>query len=357
MIYPLVLSVNRPLLFVVLLATIGGLRGEAVPFEFAFGGNELRGLIDEPSNKTPSSLIVIVHGHGKTDVQNGQWMNLRSTFTKLGITTVLWDKAGCGKSDGVYDHNQSVQSSAQEAAAAIAELRRRKIRGADHIGLWGISRAGWICPLVIKEDPMIAYWISVSGTDEKENFGYLLRSNLRIEGRTDSEIDLLYDEWLRGSRLFQTGGSWTEYLRATQRLRADPFYKEFFGESGGENEYLANQKKFLSERHSFDAQTGLMIYVPELRPVLSSLRCPVLAIFGEKDMNIDWRSTLKLYRETIGDSRLTVRTFPDGNHNLQKCQTGGWRENVINNRRWAPCSGYHECMSEWLKSVKASVEQ
>ena len=126
--------------------------GETIPFDFAYAGNQLRGLIDLPQDGEPSSLIIIVHGHGRTNAQNGQWMDLRTKFPELGITTVLWDKAGCGESEGEYDHNQSVQSSAQEALAAIEELKRKNVPGVEKIGLWGISRAGWICPLIIKED-------------------------------------------------------------------------------------------------------------------------------------------------------------------------------------------------------------
>jgi hypothetical protein len=72
------------------------------------------------------------------------------------------------QSEGTYDHNQSVQSGAREVLAAIGELKRRNVAGSDHIGLWGISRAGWICPLVIEKVPSVAFWISVSGTDDKE---------------------------------------------------------------------------------------------------------------------------------------------------------------------------------------------
>src|SRR5688572_31646632 len=47
------------------------------------------------------------------------------------------------------------------------------------------------------------------------------------------------------------------------------------------------------------------------------------SLFGEKDRNVDWRKTRALYAETIGRNpraRLTVRTFPDGNHNLHRSE-------------------------------------
>jgi hypothetical protein len=56
------------------------------------------------------------------------------------------------------------------------------------IGLWGISRAGWIAPLAMAQHPGIGFWISVSGTDDKENFPYFIESNFRIEGRSEVQI-------------------------------------------------------------------------------------------------------------------------------------------------------------------------
>jgi len=47
-----------------------------------------------------------------------------------------------------------------------------------------------------------------------------------------------------------------------------------------------------------------------------------MAIFGEKDTNVDWRKTVALYRETTGSAvgaDLTIRTFPDGNHGIMQC--------------------------------------
>ena len=76
-------------------------------------------------------------------------------------------------------------------------------------------------------------------------------------------------------------------------------------------QYLIDQKKFISENHQFDKETGLLIYVPDFEDVLKKIKCPVLALFGEKDSQVNWRKTIKLYNATIGDnldSKLTIKT-------------------------------------------------
>jgi hypothetical protein len=126
--------------------------------------------------------------------------------------------------------------------------------------------------------------------------------------------------------------------------------------SGGKDEdkaaFLAEQKQFLSGTFQVDKTTGLMIYVPHFEQMLMQLNVPVLAIFGEKDRNVNWRNTVALYSKTIGKNpkaSLTIRTFPDGNHNLQQAPTGGLREMLTMNEHRAS-DGYYEAMADWLRT-------
>jgi pimeloyl-ACP methyl ester carboxylesterase len=349
---------SKALLFLIFLTfffdytVFGQIKTES--FEFIHDGKKLSGLLDLPIGRKSTSIVLIIQGSGKSNIVAGNWyFDLRSNFASLGIACCIWDKPGCGKSEGDFDIDQTVQSSANEVLAAIKELKHRKIEGSNKIGLWGISRAGWICPLVIQEYPSIAYWISVSGTDDKENFGYLLETNFRIEGRSEVQTQLLVSEWQRGNDIFRKGGSFSTYQNSTQNLRKDSFWLSISGDPDTQESYLLKQKKFMNEQHAFDEKTGLMIYIPNFRQILEKIQCPVLAIFGEKDANVNWKETKTLYMETIGkkpNAALTVKSFPDCNHNIQKCKTGGMREtNENRNKYQPPCDGYFDTMSAWLK--------
>jgi alpha-beta hydrolase superfamily lysophospholipase len=319
-------------------------------FSFVNEGKRLYGILDLPADQRVNSIVLIIQGYGKSDVVAGNWFHdLRSHFAQLGLACYIWDKPGCGKSEGNFDINQSVQSSAKEALAAIEELKQRHIAGSDKIGLWGISRAGWICPLIVEEYPSIVFWISVSGTDDKENFGYLLESNFRIEGRNEAQTQMLMSEWRKGSDIFRKGGTFNEYQKATQNLRQDTFWISVSGDPYTLEGFVRNQKKFINDHHEFDEKTGLMIYVTNFQEILNKIKCPVLAIFGEKDANVDWRKTMALYKETIGknaNSKLTVKSLPNCNHNIIKCKTGGYHEHI---EAWQPCDGYFDIISTWIK--------
>jgi pimeloyl-ACP methyl ester carboxylesterase len=320
---------------------------------FLFEGKRLRGFLDLPENTRPSGIVILVPGYGKTNFGEANWYydSLRSNFTRAGFGCFQWDKAGCGNSEGVFDADQPVENSAKEVVAAINELKRRTVPGIDKIGLWGISRAGWICPLVIQQYPFISFWISVSGTDDKENFGYLLESNFRIEGRSEKQTQLLVTEWKKSTEIFRKGGSFEKYQQATQNLRQDSFWISVTGTPAIKAEYEQNQKKFIIEHHPFDEASGLMIYIQNFSAVLRKINCPVLAVFGERDKNVDWRKTRDLYSETIGknkNSSLTVRILQNCNHSLIKCKTGGLHEKIVT---WQYCDDYFPTINSWLKEL------
>ena len=324
---------------------------------FQANGLELSGLISTPVNTPARGLVIIVHGYGTTNVVNGnQYHALRSHFASAGVASFAWDKPGRGKSEGTFDAQQSVQSSAREVVAAAAYLREQDVAGSQIIGLWGVSRGGWIAPLALAQDRALAFWISVSGVDAKETFGYLLESNWRAEGRTDAEIAKLKSQWQKGNAVVSNGGTYDEFVTAVGDYYDDPFVRFVSGSDG-----MLSEERFDSWRASWEAlsppldpETGLMIYVEDFPELLSGLDIPVLALFGEKDTSVDWRSARALYEETIGQNpraSLTVGTFSNGNHNLHVAQTGGFREmlEILKDPQLVP--GYYGAMTAWLQDV------
>ena len=234
-------------------------------FEFVSGGRTLSGLLDQPTGREARALIIFVHGYGPTDVRGWRtFEDLRTRFAALGIASLVWDKPGQGRSEGTFDIDQPVAESAQELLDAIAQLRRERVPGAQRIGLWSLSRGGWIAPLAMARDSAIGFWISVSGVDDQETFRYMLESNLRIEGRSEDEVAALSAEWMRGFAIVSGGGSLADYLAATARVRNDPFMLRFTGGSPDVDPavFAAQQRRFASGAAQVSRETGLELYVP-----------------------------------------------------------------------------------------------
>ena len=337
-------------------------------FTFQSEGLLLNGIISRPKATEATSIVIIVHGYGRTNVvRDNGYHELRSRFTAKGISVLVWDKPGCGKSEGVFDINQPVESSANEVVAAMQALRDNQEAGAEQIGLWGVSRAGWIAPLAIQKDPRVKFWISVSGTDAFENWGYLLRSSLELEGYSASEIDAIHKGWIDGNRIFSSGGTFEDYTSATTTFRKNKLVQKLTGwpeyvalQAGtkayvqARQQYLENQEAYMAEGHVFDEESGLEIYVTDFDRTLKAVSCPVLAIFGGKDKQVDWRKTKTLYENTLGiaeDAALSIRVFPNADHNMRMSETGGFFETQEANYWNTPyADGYYEAMTAWLCS-------
>ena len=322
-------------------------------FFFSFDNKKYAGLLDLPSNGKPKSTIILIPGSGRTFFTEGNAYNeLRTFFAEQGFAVYVWDKAGCGKTEGVFDNQQSVQNSAEEALAAIKEIRHQKMSDSGKLGLWGISRGGWICPLIIEKDPSISFWISVSGVDALDNFRYSLETNLRIEGRTDPELKLLMDEFDFCTKYLRGGKTYEEFIAGTKHLFIDPYCKSLGMGLSGEKEFIEIQEYYQKSGFIYDEVTGLQILVPNFEQTMLKVQCPVLAIFGEKDSQVNWRQTKELYERTIGKNRnasFTIKILPNCNHNVLTCKSGGSKENLNQPGFGQPCDGYYDSMKLWLQ--------
>ncbi|MEM9172634.1 MAG: CocE/NonD family hydrolase [Pseudomonadota bacterium] len=329
--------------------------GETVDFEFETIGLMLSGIIDIPTQKPVEALIIIVHSYGETDVRN--WISYapeRQRFNELGIATVLWDKPGLGGSEGTFDIDQSVHESAQEVVDAAAYLRKIGAPGAHKIGLWGGSRAGWIAPIALSQDTEIEFWISLSGTSAEDNFTYLLLSNLPFEGSSAEQVDQLETQWREGCRITRTGGSYSDYQQATRELRANEYIKRMRGEWPSRLQYTLQQTQ-CRDGHckSLDDDLCDYVWIDNFDQMLSSLEIDVLALFGEKDLNINWRKTRSLYSRTIGsNTEATLKTvvFDNADHALNNTRTGSLKEMSAATAS-TKADGYFEIQLNWLQDV------
>lgn len=327
---------------------------ETQAISFPSGDLTLSALLDTPSSGQAEALVIFVHGYGETNVVEQNWYyNLRSRFAAQGVSSFVWDKPGRGNSEGVFDPNQPVQSSAIEVLDAARFLRENNVAGSQKIGIWGVSRAGWIAPLAMAQDNDIEFWISVSGVDDKESFGYLLTSNWRLDGYSEEKITKLYGQWLEGIRITTNKGTFEDYRETTLDLRQDPFFAYMTNSTGEitQSEYKKSIADYQKLKPVFDEATGLMIYVEQFEDILSELDVHTLAIFGEKDSIVDWRAAKLLYENTIGQNSqasLTVASFPDGNHNLHKSETGAFKEMIAILNSPEMSDGYYSAISNWL---------
>ena len=159
------------------------------------------------------------------------------------------------------------------------------------------------------------------------------------------------------------GGGYKSYLEATTHLRKDPAIFYFAGNlTSSPEEYEAQQEAYMKteSQYEVDEETYSILRVRNFDKMLNGLNIDVLALFGEKDTNVDWRKTQELYKSTIGlnpNATLTIHTFPKGNHSINVTQTGSVREveeTPIGSGN--KCEGYYQTQMAWLRKHVLSEE-
>lgn len=316
--------------------------------DFEFEKIKLSGVLNFPKDSEPKGIVLIIHGDGKTNAVAGNWWyDVRVAIMKAGYATYMWDKRGSGNSEGTYKDGRPVENEALEVIAAIKSLKENNVKGSNKIGLWGISRAGWINPIVIDQYSEIDFWISVSGVDHDETFKYLLEQNLRINGHSQDSINLIVGEWHNYILLARGGASYEYYLEATKNLQKNKFWKKITNGGISEESYYEYQK--ILQEATLDKKSELPLYVENFHEMLSKIDFPVLALFGESDMAVDWKKTKALYEKSMGDNPdLTIKTFSNCNHNMWQAKSGGIFEYEENNWKYIRCDGFLDSLTNWL---------
>jgi fermentation-respiration switch protein FrsA (DUF1100 family) len=85
------------------------------------------------------------------------------------------------------------------------------------------------------------------------------------------------------------------------------------------------------------------------RPTLRQVRCPVLALNGEKDTQVDASANLAAIEKALkegGNADVTVKVLSRLNNMFQTCQTGGPKEYSKINETFAPAA--LEIIGEWI---------
>nr|WP_319397620.1 hypothetical protein [uncultured Carboxylicivirga sp.] len=106
--------------------------------------------------------------------------------------------------------------------------------------------------------------------------------------------------------------NYAEFIELTKNLFNDSFYNSLGGTLPSKSEYAEYLDYYKNSGFEFDSITGLQIMVNDFQEVLRKVNCPVLAIFGKNDTQVDWKKTIELYQSTMGnnpDSILTIETL------------------------------------------------
>jgi pimeloyl-ACP methyl ester carboxylesterase len=291
-------------------------REEEVSYKNPEADIALAATLTIPTGEGPFPAVLLLSGSGPHDrdeslMGHKPFLVLADYLTRSGIVVLRADKRGVGKSGG--DYSKAVMT--DFASDAIAGVRYLKTRGevdSHRIGLLGHSEGGVEAPMAAARNPDVAFVVLMAGPGVPGN--QLLPEQMRLiekaAGKSDAEI--AKDTALQ-----------RDILALVDKDKDDSALdKDLREKLAGKvpEAQMGMQIKAVSSPWF----RGLLTYDPA--PTLSQLTCPVLAINGEKDVQVPPEQNLPVIRkalESAGNKNYEVDELPGLNHLFQTSKTGG----------------------------------
>ena len=307
--------------------------------EVSFGSAEakLTGTLIKPAGKPPFPAVVFVHGSGP--VTRDFFGPLPYFLAQHGVAVLTYDKRGQGKSTGHW-LEADFEELSQDALAGVQLLLQRKDVDPDRTGLLGISQGGWILPLAAAKSQAPKFLVVISAatvTPEQQQL-QLVAGEMRAAGASNEDAQ-----------------------KALQQARAQ--FAEL--KAPGTGEWVKGEIERLEKEGKFDALNangmdnpkflqfyrGILNFDPV--PFWEKVRCPVLAIYGDKDTLVppsENRPRLEEALRKAGNMGLQLQQIPSADHAILFTKSGSMKEFPFHTR-FAP--EFFPILSAWAQKLAA----
>ncbi len=310
--------------------------------------------IPKKSGRHPAVILLPGSGPVNRDEEAFGWKPFRiisDYLTQNGIAVLRYDSRGVGGSTGNVYQSTFIDF-AEDALAAAHYLKRRRDINPDQIGLCGHSQGGIVAPIVASRSNDVAFIICIAGAGITGEECFITQFGMidRLDGASDEEIEKLTDSRKQLFNLIRKDVSEAEIKPVLMKIA------QMQTEIQGINKYKKREetKESLEEKLScmltlFKSPWGRFFLDYEPKAVLEKIKCPVLLIFGEMDMQVlleENKGAMVSALMKSGNSDFTVRTFPKANHLFQMAKSGHPSEYTELPKKFVP--GFLDFMSDWI---------
>lgn len=331
---------------------------EDVTFENKAANLNLAGTLTLPKKEGKFPVVIMISGSGPQNrneelVGHKPFLVISDHLTRNGIGVLRFDDRGTGESTGNHSSATSADF-ATDVQSAVSYLKTRKEIDLNNIGLMGHSEGGLIAPMVATTVKDINYIVLLAGPGLRGDKILLLQQELIGRTMGMSEIQLQKSKEL-SKKVFDIIASST----ASQDLKMDimTYMTEEINKFSDAELPPGMSKDSTSIKAQVDRlTTPWMLFFIKHDPaaVLEKVKCPVLAINGEKDLQVPPKENLSAIKESLekgGNMNVTTKEFPKLNHLFQESATGSPSEYGSIEETFAPIA--LETISKWiLEQVK-----
>jgi pimeloyl-ACP methyl ester carboxylesterase len=289
-------------------------------------GIALAGTLTLPTSTGPYPAVLLIAGSGPHNrdeeiLGHRPFFVLADFLTQVGMAVLRMDKRGCGQSEGTYVP-YDIDNFVQDAQSALEFLKEHKQVDSTRVGVIGHSQGGLIAPMLASQSGDISFIVLMAGPGQWGPDFFCSQSIAMAKasgfGGSDFErIRMLYD---------RLKPIWTKInISSAEEQEGRRILEELWQYVDSDSrKILANTDAagFLSFMRSSHVRTFLE-YDPAA--TLRTVKCPVLAIIGEKDVQVPSKENLPAIEKALqdgGNEHYKVVESPGLNHLFQKCRTG-----------------------------------
>lgn len=301
---------------------------EEVVFHNTKSGLDLAGTITYPTKGEKFPTVVLITGSGAQNRDeelfgHKPFLVIADYLTKQGIAVLRFDDRGEGGSKGSLS-GINTEDLAGDVEAALTFLKTRQEVDTHKIGLIGHSEGGIIAPMVAVKDNSVAYIVLMAGPGIPGDSILLKQQDLlsAAYGVSKAKRDQSYTI-NRGAYDLIKGE------KDSEKLKKDLIH--YFNQVLQTTNYKQNLSDEVKEEFAKSMVKNLtspwmrffLSYDPV--PILTKVKCPVLAINGSMDLQVVAEGNLKAIEDALkkgGNKDVTIKEYPGLNHLFQECEIG-----------------------------------
>lgn len=299
----------------------------------------LAGTLTLPQRQGPFPAVMLITGLGPHDRNEDMFghkpfLVLADHLTRLGIAVLRVDDRGVGQSTGNFTEATS-EDFAADALAGVEYLKTRNDIARGKIGLLGHSEGGLIAAMVAAQSSDVAFVVMMAGPGLNGDQIVLGAGGAEFKGGWMSD-QLVADIRAAQERIFAIIKHERNRDVAETKIRKDA--KTFQALAVRIRTEAPKSKRKTAEivAGAIEGQIPLLLsrwfrfyltYDP--RTALIKVKCPVLALNGEKDIQVPAKENLEAIRKALesgGNTDYTILTLPNLNHLFQTAETGAISE-------------------------------
>lgn len=276
-------------------------------------GNKLTGTLVKPlmmNSNTPVAVLVSGSGQQNRDeelMEHKPFWVIADYLARNGIATLRYDDRGVGGSDALGLATATTETFKGDVLAMVNYLKEN---GMKNIGVIGHSEGGLIAFMLGAEVEDLNFVVSLAGTAVSGDQILIEQNRMLLEkSEVPTEIVNSYCELLKEIYAIKRSGA--QFNRESKITELRNKYSNLPLQMIGNIAALLQPQAWIDYFISYDPTEAL-----------KNIGCRVLALNGDKDVQVIAKQNIDALKQHILAEQLTTKIYPDLNHLFQHCTTG-----------------------------------